>query len=193
MPTNVSVFGLGYVGCVSAACLAKDGHTVIGVDVNPAKVDMIRAGTPTIVEHGISELVTEMVGSRRLRATTDVADAVTSSSISLICVGTPSLANGGLDLSYVERVAADIGSALRDKAERHVVVLRSTVLPGSTATVVIPALERASGKKAGRDFGVCMNPEFLREGTSISDFYDPPFTVIGADDPDTVADVRTLY
>jgi len=145
MPTSVSVFGLGYVGCVSAACLAKDGHTVIGVDVNRAKIDMIRAGTATIVEHGIGDLVTEMVMSGRLSATTDVAEAIASSSISLVCVGTPGLPNGGLDLGYVERVAGEIGTALRDKADRHVVVIRSTVLPGSTAAVVIPALERASG------------------------------------------------
>ncbi len=193
MTTTLSIFGLGYVGCVSAACFAKEGNTVIGVDVSQAKVDMINAGTATIVEHGIGELVADMVGSGRLAATRDVSEAVKRSSISLICVGTPSRANGGLDLAYVQRVASDIGSAFRDKTERHTVVLRSTVLPGTTATVVVPALEEASGKTAGQDFDVAMNPEFLREGTSIRDFHEPPFTLIGADDPRAAEAVRALY
>jgi GDP-mannose 6-dehydrogenase len=193
MTSTVSVFGLGYVGCVSAACLAREGHTVVGVDVSRSKVDMINAGTATIVEHGIGELVTEMVAAGRLTATTNVADAVARSEISLVCVGTPSQANGGLDLAYVRRVASEIGTALRDKSGWHVVVIRSTVLPGTTAEVVVPILEESSGKKAGRDFGVSMNPEFLREGTSIKDFDDPPFTVIGAEDDRTAKSVASLY
>ncbi len=193
MPSTVSVFGLGYVGCVSAACLAREGHTVVGVDVSRSKVAMVRSGTATIVELGISELVESMVGAGRLTATTDVADAVARTEISLVCVGTPSQANGGLDLTYVRRVAEEIGGALRDKSGWHVVVIRSTVLPGTTADVVIPILEQSSGKKAGRDFGVAMNPEFLREGTSIKDFDDPPFTVIGAEDDRTAASVASLY
>jgi GDP-mannose 6-dehydrogenase len=193
MTSTVSVFGLGYVGCVSAACLAREGHTVVGVDVSRSKVDMINAGTATIVEHGIGELVAEMVAAGRLTATTNVADAVARSEISLVCVGTPSQANGGLDLAYVRRVASEIGAALRDKSGWHVVVIRSTVLPGTTAEVVVPILEEASGKKAGRDFGVSMNPEFLREGTSIKDFDDPPFTVIGAEDERTAKTVASLY
>jgi GDP-mannose 6-dehydrogenase len=193
MPSTVSVFGLGYVGCVSAACLAREGHTVVGVDVSRSKVDMVRSGTATIVEHGIAELVEAMVAAGRLTATTDVADAVARTEISLVCVGTPSQANGGLDLTYVRRVAEEIGHALRDKAGWHVVVVRSTVLPGTTAEVVVPILEQSSGKKAGRDFGVSMNPEFLREGTSIKDFDDPPFTVIGAEDDRTAASVASLY
>lgn len=193
MPSSVSVFGLGYVGCVSAACLARDGHSVIGVDISPAKVAMIRSGTATIVEQGIAELVADAASSGQLTATADVAEAVRGSSISLVCVGTPSRLNGGLDLGYVERVATEIGSALRTKADYHVVVVRSTVLPGSTLGCVVPALERASGKKAGVGFGVAMNPEFLREGTSIADFYDPPFTIIGADDPAAAVAVRALY
>src|SRR5919112_1752131 len=165
MNTAISVFGLGYVGCVSAACFAKEGHTVVGVDVNPDKVAMVNAGKATIVEQGIGELVADMVAAGRLTATTDVADAVRRTSVSLVCVGTPSRPNGSIDLAYVERVCEQIGKALRDKAGgRHTVVIRSTVLPGTTDTVVIPALERSSGKKAGADFGVCMNPEFLREG-----------------------------
>ncbi|HEU5050834.1 MAG TPA: nucleotide sugar dehydrogenase [Gemmatimonadales bacterium] len=193
MTTSISVFGLGYVGCVSAACFAKEGHTVVGVDVNAGKVDMVNAGRATIVEMGIGELVGEMVAAGRLTATTDVADAVRRTRVSLVCVGTPSRANGSLDLSYVERVAEQIGAALRDKAERHTVVIRSTVLPGTIHELVIPALERASGKRAGTDFGICGNPEFLREGTSIRDFYDPPFTLVGADDPETGRTVAALY
>ncbi|MGZ7032755.1 MAG: nucleotide sugar dehydrogenase, partial [Thermoanaerobaculia bacterium] len=193
MSNSVSVFGLGYVGCVSAACLAREGHTVVGVDVSRSKVDMINAGTATIVEHGIGELVAEMVSAGKLTATTDVASAVARTQISLVCVGTPSQANGGLDLAYVRRVAAEIGAALRDKSDWHVVVIRSTVLPGTTADVVTPILEQASGKTAGKDFGVSMNPEFLREGTSIKDFDDPPFTVIGAADDRTAQTVGTLY
>jgi GDP-mannose 6-dehydrogenase len=193
MTTTISVFGLGYVGCVSAACFAKEGHAVTGVDVNPAKVDMINAGKATIVEMGIGELVAEMVQSGRLVATSDVAKAVRDTAISLVCVGTPSRSNGSLDLTYVERVSEQIGEAIRSKSTRHTVVIRSTVLPGTIHDVVVPALERTSGKQAGRDFGVCGNPEFLREGTSIRDFYDPPFTLVGADDPETGKVVAALY
>ncbi|MEO6445711.1 MAG: UDP-glucose/GDP-mannose dehydrogenase family protein [Gemmatimonadaceae bacterium] len=193
MTSRISIFGLGYVGCVSAACFAREGHEVVGVDVNPSKVDMINNGISTIVETGIGELVQEMRASGRLRATTDVGEAVGATDISLVCVGTPSKPNGALDLGYVERVCEEIGAALRDKSTRHTVIIRSTVLPGSTHVVAIPALERASGMKAGRDFGYGMNPEFLREGTSIKDFYDPPFTVIGTEDEATVEAVKDLY
>ena len=193
MTTTVSVFGLGYVGCVSAACFAKQGHTVIGVDVNAAKVGMINSGRATIVEAGIAELVAEMVRAKRLRATCDVREAVLESTISLICVGTPSRPNGSLELAYVERVCEQIGAALADKEERHTVVVRSTVLPGTTDDVVIPMLERMSRKRAERDFGVCMNPEFLREGSSIKDFYAPPYTLIGSDDPAAQDATAELY
>jgi len=193
MTTTISVFGLGYVGCVSAACFAKEGHSVIGVDVNPAKVDMINAGKATILEAGIGELVAEMVEGGRLEATTDIAYAVRETAVSLVCVGTPSRTNGSLDLSYVERVAEQIGAAIKTKQDRHTVVIRSTVLPGTIHELVVPALERTSGRKAGRDFGVCGNPEFLREGTSIKDFYDPPFTLVGADDEETGRTVAALY
>jgi GDP-mannose 6-dehydrogenase len=187
--TSISIFGMGYVGCVSAACLAEDGHQVVGVDVNPAKVLMISEGKSTIVEEGIAELTARVVAAGRLRATTDVADAVRSSTLSLICVGTPSRPNGSIDLTYIERVCEEIGASLREKADHHTIVIRSTVLPGTIEAVVIPALERASGKRAGADFGVCSNPEFLREGSSIKDYYDPPFTVIGAR---TAAEARPL-
>jgi len=193
MTTSVSVFGLGYVGCVTAACLAERGHTVVGVDVTASKVDMVNAGHATIVEAGIAESVRAMVDAGRLRATTDAADAVASTNISMVCVGTPGRPNGSFDLSYVERVCEEIGAALGRKSTRHTVVIRSTVLPGTTDTVVIPALERTSGRKASRDFGVAMNPEFLREGTSIADFLDPPFTIVGTNDPATADAARQLY
>ena len=190
---KLSVFGLGYVGCVSAACFAKEGHEVVGVDVNTVKVEIINGGKSPIVEAGIDDLIGEAVRSGRLRATTYSADAVRDTDVSLVCVGTPSNANGSLDLTYVKRVCQEIGAALETKRGRHTVVMRSTMLPGTIEGVVIPALEVYSGKKAGRDFGVCVNPEFLREGTSLKDFYAPPFTLIGADDEDTAAVVRRLY
>ena len=190
---KLSVFGIGYVGCVSAACFAKEGHQVIGVDVNPTKVAIINRGESPIVEPGIGELLNEAVASGRLRATTNSAEAVHNSEISLVCVGTPGNQNGSLDLRYVSRVCEEIGAALRTKADRHAVVMRSTMLPGTIENVVIPVLEKASGKRVGDGFAVCINPEFLREGTSLKDFYGPPFTLIGADDPTTAATVRALY
>ncbi|MDQ3755430.1 MAG: nucleotide sugar dehydrogenase, partial [Acidobacteriota bacterium] len=190
---KLSVFGLGYVGCVSAACFAKEGHEVAGVDVNTVKVEIINSGRSPIVEAGIGELIGEMVKAGRLRATTDTATAVQDSELSLICVGTPSHANGSLDLTFVKRVCEEIGAALKAKGERHVVVIRSTMLPGTIEGVVVPALESHSGRRAGRDFGVCINPEFLREGTSLKDFYAPPFTLIGADEEDVAANVSRLY
>jgi len=190
---KISIFGLGYVGCVSAACLAKEGHDVIGVDVNPTKVEIVNRGECPIVESGMSELIKEMANSQRLRATTNTQEAIDNSDLSLVCVGTPSNANGSLDLSYVERVCQEIGSALRSKTDRHTLVIRSTMLPGTIESVVVPALEAYSERRAGRDFGVCINPEFLREGTSLRDFYAPPFTLIGADDEQTANVVRQLY
>lgn len=191
--TTISVFGLGYVGSVSVACLADNGHQVIGVDVNPLKVAMIEEGRSPVIETGLNELLRKGCSEGRIEATTDVRQAVHASNVSFICVGTPSNANGSLNLQYVERVCNDIGRALQSKDRYHIVVARSTMLPGSTESVVIPALERASGKQAGRDFGVCFNPEFLREGTSIKDFYDPPFTIIGAADEQVAAAVGGLY
>jgi len=190
---KLSVFGLGYVGCVSAACFAKNGHEVIGVDVSHTKVDIINSGYSPIVETGIGELIAEMVEAKRLRATTDADEAIRDSELSLVCVGTPSNANGSLDLAYVKRVCQDIGAALEAKRARHVVVIRSTMLPGTIEGVVIPALEMHSGQKAGRDFGICINPEFLREGTSLKDFYAPPFTLIGADEEEVATVLRQLY
>jgi GDP-mannose 6-dehydrogenase len=179
---KISIFGLGYVGAVSAGCLATDGHEVIGVDPNQTKVDLINKGTTPIIEKDIGEMIAKTVKDGQLRATTDVRDAVLNSDMSLICVGTPSQLNGNLDLSHVRKVCEQIGAAIKDKAGFHVVVARSTMLPGSMTSVVIPALEQASGKKAGVDFGVCNNPEFLREGTAVYDYYHPPKTVIGETD-----------
>ena len=193
MTSGVSVFGLGYVGCVSAACFAREGFHVVGVDVSSSKVEMVNAGKSTIVEEGIGELVRDMRASGRLRATMDVADAVRSSAVSLICVGTPSRANGSIDLRYIERVCEQIGEALRDKAEHHTVVIRSTVMPGTIDCTVIPALERGSGKRHGDGYAVCSNPEFLREGTSIKDFDDPPFTLIGAHEAAHAEPLARLY
>jgi len=190
---KLSIFGLGYVGCVSAACFAREGHEVIGVDVNPTKVDIVNRGDSPIVEAGMSELIKSMVTERRLRATTDTHEAIISSDVSLVCVGTPSHPNGSLDLTYVERVCQEIGEVLKVKDGRHVVVIRSTMLPGTIEGVVSPALERTSGKRAGSDFAVCINPEFLREGSSLKDFYAPPFTLIGADDEQAANQVRGLY
>ena len=193
MTTTVSVFGLGYVGCVSAACLANQGFDVIGVDVNLSKVKLMADGHATVVEDGIDSLVCGMVRAGRLHATFDPAEAVRHSSISMICVGTPSQPNGSLGLAHVRTVAEQIGHALRHKKDYHVVALRSTVLPGTTTGMLIPKLEEASGKKEGRGFGVCMNPEFLREGTSIHDFAHPPFTIIGSRSEKAGALMSRLY
>jgi GDP-mannose 6-dehydrogenase len=190
---KISIFGIGYVGCVSAACLARAGHDVTGVDVNPTKVEIINSGASPIVEPEINELIRDLVKAGKLRATTDTLQAVKSTDISLVCVGTPSKPNGSLDLGHVRRVCEEIGAALATKSERHTVVIRSTMLPGSIESIAQPALESSSGRKAGKDFGLCVNPEFLREGTSLKDFYAPPFTLIGTDDEQTAKIVSGLY
>src|ERR687887_2687638 len=176
---RVSVFGLGYVGTVSAASFAADGHQVTGVDVNPDKVAAVNAGRSPIVEPGLDELLARTVSNGRLRATTSTEEAIDASEVSLVCVGTPSRRNGSLDLTYLERVTAQVGAALRNKSTYHVVVVRSTVLPGTTNERLIPMLEQASGKTYGDGFGVSVNPEFLREGTALKDFRKPPLTLVG--------------
>jgi GDP-mannose 6-dehydrogenase len=173
---KINVFGLGYVGSVSAACLASSGHDVLGVDIDRGKVDSINQGLSSVVEPGLPELISQGVASGKLRATTDTVD---DADMSLVCVGTPSKENGSLQLDYVARATTQIGEFLRVRDAYHVVCIRSTVLPGTVETFVIPLLEEHSDKKAGRDFGVCMNPEFLREGSSLQDYYCPPFTIIG--------------
>jgi len=179
---RISIFGLGYVGAVSAGCLAKDGHSVIGVDPYQPKVDLINAGKTPVIEKDIGEIMQKAVADGLLIATQDVSRAVFDTDISLICVGTPSQTNGSLDLKYVRKVCEEIGAALKEKEGFHVVVARSTMLPGSMRSIVIPVLEASSGKQAGVDFGVCNNPEFLRESTAVFDYYNPPKTVIGETD-----------
>jgi GDP-mannose 6-dehydrogenase len=190
---KVSVFGLGYVGCVSAAAFADDGHDVVGVDVIREKVDAVNAGRSPIVEPGLDELLQRGIAEGRLRATTDTEEAVMATDLSLLCVGTPSRKNGSLDLTYLIRVCEEIGTVLRDKDAYHVVVVRSTVLPGTTHQHVIPALEAASGKKYGEGFGVSVNPEFLREGTAIKDFRQPPLTLVGHNHAADAAPTKALY
>lgn len=193
MPQSISVFGLGYVGSVTAICLASVGHRVIGVDVNPDKVASLNAGRAPVLEAGIESLAAESHKSGRLHATSDPAAAVQDTDFSFICVGTPSLANGEHDLRQVEHVIHEIGGALRSKQRFHTVVFRSTVMPGTTESFVIPRLEERSGKISGTDFGVCYNPEFLREGSAVADFLQPTITVLGAVDPEHLKAVRELY
>ena len=164
--SRISVFGLGYVGTVTAACLAHKGNEVIGVDLNPAKVEAVEAGRSPIVEPGLSDVISASHQTGHLHATSDSATAVRNSDISFLCVGTPSLRNGKLDLGHIEPVCREIGEALKKKDSFHLIVLRSTVLPGTAESVVIPVLEKASGKSLGQGFGVCVNPEFMREGTA---------------------------
>ncbi len=190
---RVSVFGLGYVGSVSAASFAADGHDVVGVDVNPQKVQAINEGRSPIVEPGLDDLLRRGVEQHRLRATTSTEYAIDETDLSLICVGTPSRRNGSLDLTYLTRVCEQIGEAIKAKDAYHVVVVRSTVLPGTTHTTVIPALETTSGKKYGVGFGVSVNPEFLREGTALKDFREPPFTLVGHNHAADAAPTKALY
>jgi GDP-mannose 6-dehydrogenase len=190
---DVSVFGLGYVGTVAAVVLAADGHRVTGVDVNEGKVRAVNAGQSPIVEPGVDEMLRCQVQQRRLRATLDVDDSIRGSEISLICVGTPSRRNGGQDLSHLQRVCDQIGAALRAKSTYHIIVVRSTVLPGTTQQMVIPSIERASGKKYGQAFGVSVNPEFLREGSAIDDFKRPPVTLIGHNHVADATGTAALY
>ena len=176
---KVSVFGLGYVGAVTAACLAKEGHTVIGVDVAEEKVKLINEGQSPLLEEGMAELVSEVVGTGRLSATTDTAKAVAASDLALVCVGTPSRQNGSLDDRYIHQVIEEIGNELAGRQSPFLVVVRSTVTPGTMTGLVMPLLESATGKPAGDGYDVAFHPEFLREGSSIADFYAPPKIVVG--------------
>jgi GDP-mannose 6-dehydrogenase len=190
---KIIIFGMGYVGTVSAGCLAMEGHEVIGVDPVRTKVDLINAGQCPIIEEDIGEIIATMVKSGRLRATVDQDEAIRQTELSFVCVGTPSQSNGNLDLTYIRRVCELIGRALKNKSTRHTVVIRSTILPGTMLQIVIPTLEEQSGKKAGADFGVCNNPEFLREGSAVKDFNSPPKTVIGQVDRESGDLLATLY
>lgn len=190
---NISIFGLGYVGAVSLACLAREGHDVIGVDVDPAKLQMIRDGKTPVVEEGMVELMAKVVASGRVSVTTDPAEAMRKSEVSLICVGTPSAANGSQDQGAVVRLAEQVGRALVNVEHAHTFVFRSTLVPGTVEGVLTPILEQASGKKEGRDFHVCFQPEFLREGSSIRDYDNPPFTIVGANGDHAPQVLRRLF
>jgi GDP-mannose 6-dehydrogenase len=193
MKRTISIFGLGYVGTVTAACFAHKGNEVIGVDLSASKVEKLNAGTSPIVEPQVNGMVEEAHKVGRLRATCSAKRAVLESEISFLCVGTPSLRNGKLDLGNIEPVCREIGTILKAKSTFHVVVVRSTILPGTTEAIVVPALERASGKREGKEFGVCVNPEFMREGTAVSDFLEPTMTIIGAAVQSSSAVIRELY
>lgn len=187
---KVTVFGMGYVGSVTAACLARLGHDVTGIDLDPGKAGLINSSQSPVLEPGLEEVIQAVVSAGRLRAATQCKML---GDVSLVCVGTPSHDNGSLDLRQVLRVGEDIGLLLKATDSYHVVNIRSTVVPGTVENQIIPLLESASGKKAGSDFGVCMNPEFLRESTAVNDFYKPPFTVIGASDSRSAGIVSALY
>ena len=193
MTKSISVFGLGYVGTVTAACLSHLGNKVIGVDLSPDKVDAINSGRTPIVEPKVGDLVSSSQKACRLHGIADARSAVLETEISFLCVGTPSLRSGKLDLGHVEPVCREIGEALANKDKFHLVVLRSTVLPGTAENLVVPTLEKSSGKRFGKDFGVCVNPEFMREGTAVADFLEPAITIIGAADPVHAAVLSELY
>jgi len=190
---RISIFGLGYVGAVSLACLARDGHSVIGVDIDNAKLELIRDGKTPVVEEGMVDLMARVAASGRVTVTTDVIQAVLDSEVSLICVGTPSAPNGSQDQSAIIKLTHDLGRAMRGKADGHVFVFRSTLVPGTVEDVLRPLVERESGKREGEDFHVCFQPEFLREGTSIRDYDRPPFTVVGANSEASVTRLRELF
>ena len=190
---RISIFGLGYVGCVSAACFAKNGHTVVGVDVAPAKRDILMQGRSPVIEKDLDELIAEGVKNGRLTAVASAREAIAATDVSLICVGTPSQPNSSLNLEYVDRVCEEIGDALRSKNERHIVCVRSTMVPGSTEKVVIPALTRGLGGTLPDRVEVAVNPEFLREGTAVHDFFNPPKTVVGSQRDSTAQTIVDLY
>jgi GDP-mannose 6-dehydrogenase len=190
---RIAIFGLGYVGCVAAACLVRQGHEVLGIDTNPAKTEMIDAGLSPIVEPGLAELIADAHQHGRLRACADVRRAITSTDLSFLCIQTPSAANGSLDMSYVLRAAQEIGTALRDTDSFHVVAVRSTLLPGTLEQHVLPCLQAHSGKTAGRDFGLACHPEFLREGSAVADYHQPSRTVIGSLDARSADLIASLY
>jgi len=189
---NISIFGLGYVGCISLGCLAKNGHQVVGVDVNMTKVNLINAGKPTIIEKDIDNIIRDAHEARKTRATNDAKDAVINSEISIICVGTPSTDQGHLNLDYIFKTAEQIAEGIKAKDHFHVLVIRSTVLPGTNFKVG-EIVESVSGKKRNKDFAVVSNPEFLREGSSVKDYYNPAVTVIGSDNEKAIGIMKEIY
>jgi GDP-mannose 6-dehydrogenase len=195
MPVSrkISVFGLGYVGAVSLACLARDGHEMTGVDIDRTKLDLLRGGQAPIVETGIQELTRAVMRGGTVTVTDSVRDAILSTDLSFVCVGTPARQNGNQDLTAITRIAEQIGAVLPEKSTRHIIVVRSTVKPGTVEEVIKPAIESSSGLKAGRDFALCFQPEFLREGTSINDYDNPPITVVGTDDDEAAEVLRRVF
>jgi GDP-mannose 6-dehydrogenase len=190
---RISIFGLGYVGAVSLACLARDGHHVVGVDVDTAKLDLIRAGRTPVVEEGMIELMAKVSGNGRVHVTTDTAQAVRDTEMSLICVGTPSAGNGSQDQSALMRLSAELGRAMRDLDRRHLLVYRSTIVPGTVDDLLTPVVAREAGREAGDGFEVAFQPEFLREGSSVRDYDHPPYTVVGAARPEPVQTLHQLF
>ncbi len=190
---NISIFGLGYVGAVSLACLARDGHNVIGVDIDPAKLELIESGKTPVVEEGMVDLMAKVVASGRVSVTQNVGEAIQRSDVSLVCVGTPSAPNGSQDQSAIIKLAHDLGAALRNKQNGHVIVFRSTLVPGTVEDVLCPIVERESGKRDGEGFHVCFQPEFLREGSSIKDYDKPPFTIVGTNSKAAAGALRDLF
>jgi GDP-mannose 6-dehydrogenase len=190
---RISIFGLGYVGAVSLACLARDGHEITGVDIDRHKLDLLGSGRSPIVEEGIQELTKQVVASGRVHVTDDVAAAIARTDVSFVCVGTPSSPNGSQDLTAVKRLAEQLGVALKAKSDRHTIVIRSTVRPGTVEETIQPLIESQSGKKAGKDFSLCFQPEFLREATSIRDYDNPPFTVVGVQDEEAAKTLKALF
>lgn len=193
MTKKISVFGLGYVGTVLYGCLARDGHLVIGVDVDPQKLNLLQSGSAPVIEEGVEELCAKAYACGRATVTSDAQTAVQGSDISFVCVGTPSLPNGNQDLTAIKRVCEQIGRSIRDKDSFHVVVIRSTVVPGTVENIITPILEKESGKSIGHGIGICFQPEFLREGSSIKDYDSPPFTVIGGDSENSIGLVAELF
>jgi GDP-mannose 6-dehydrogenase len=190
---SISVFGLGYVGAVSLACLARDGHEVYGVDIDPAKLELVREGRSPIIEEGMQELMRAVVNGGGVTVTDSLREAILATDVSFICVGTPPRPNGNQDLSALLRLAEEIGKVLPEKPSRHLIVVRSTVKPGTVDELIKPLIESTSGLKAGIDFSICFQPEFLREGTSISDYDNPPFTIVGADDEYAMQELRNIF
>jgi GDP-mannose 6-dehydrogenase len=190
---RISIFGLGYVGVVSLACLARDGHSVIGVDINDSKLELIRKGQTTVIEPGMAELMKEITSDGRVEVTSDTDQALEDTEVSFVCVGTPSKPNGDQNLDSIVRLAEQLGRALKNKSSYHVIAVRSTVLPGTVEETIKPLIEHHAGKKEGVDFGLCFLPEFLREGSSIQDYDNPPYTVVGSDSHDCVQAIRQIF
>lgn len=193
VPRKISIFGLGYVGAVSLACLARDGHEIVGVDIDPGKLQLLRGGQAPIVETGIQELTRAVMSDGKVQVTDSVRHAILSTDVSFVCVGTPASSNGNQDLSAIKRIAEEIGAVLAEKDSRHVIVIRSTVRPGTVEEVIQPVIEASSGLVAGRDFSLCFQPEFLREGTSIHDYDHPPLTLVGASDDHAAEVLRSIF